>query len=72
MAVYDRVKEVIEEEIDEEKRYKQVLITAWRNKDAPKTWLIKEMLRSLIKDIQIWWEIRQLKKVGYIGYRKED
>jgi len=65
LVVYDRVDEMIRAEISESKGYKQVLITAWEDKSSPKTWLIKEMLKSLIKDIQIWWEVRQLKKSGY-------
>jgi len=65
MSVYDRVKEMIEEEIDESKEYKQVLITAWRDKSSPKTWLAKEMLQCLKKDIQLWWIIRGIKRSGY-------
>jgi len=65
VAVYDRIKEGIEEEIDESKEYKKVLVTAWKDKSSPKTWLIKEMLKCLKRDIRVWWEVRQLKKAGY-------
>jgi len=72
LVVYDRVKKMLKEEIDDSKRYKQMLISAWKDKSSTKTWLIKEMLRCLKKDIQIWWMIRGLKKANYIGYRKGD
>jgi len=71
LVVYDRVKKIIKEEIDDNKEYKQILISAWKDKSSPKTWLIKMMLQCLKKDIQLWWIIRGLKKVGYIGYRED-
>lgn len=74
MAVYEKkANEYKRQAINASKKYKKNLIVFWHIKGTPKWWLIKQMARLILGDIQLWWtmeRMRQLKNREY--YNREE